>query len=168
MQQKEGREKCKQSAICLYDDVIRYSERAREICQNWLPVILENCLSKDFSTVQAATYGLGVSAEVLPAFSHYLVNSIQILVNIIVNFNRKKKKEGKIVENSISALAKIVLFHHTILNNAQQTFNYEGLKIATITDFKALMNFWLATLPVSLDQLECVVIYSQLCRFITM
>ena len=133
----------------MYDDVIRFGkENGKELCGSWLPNIIEFAGGQDITLAQSATYGVGVSAEFMgEGFAPYLQKSVGVLMYVINNLNRTKRKEAKTIENSIAALGKILQFHSNAID-------------------PKLIPFWLSTLPVSVDELECVTIYAQLCCFI--
>ena len=144
------------AALCVFDDIIEHCSddgvggSARYI-PALLPVIMGYAADPSVDVRQAAVYGLGVLCEKAPSFlnADQLQAITQALVRLIEDPHAFSEDNASASDNAVSALGKL----------CKLSASGDG-KLAA-----AALPRWLATLPLSSDKTEALVVHRQLCDF---
>ncbi|KAK5583390.1 hypothetical protein RB653_004983 [Dictyostelium firmibasis] len=145
----------KTSMICILDDLIENG--GQEAFQLYPHIVkpMMNCTAPNLnpSLVQSAVFGIGLAAENgKDFFSPFLMDSLQLINNVIVAYNQIPEKDDDIVvarDNAISAMGRII-------TNLPQHLG---------ANFPQTISLWLGYLPIQ-DDGEASSIIKSLCILI--
>ena len=141
----------RQWATCIFDDVL-------EFCgpQSWnynshiMQPLINGMQDSNAANRQAAAYGVGIAAQKGgEQWSDFVAASIDTLFQVTQVPNARGEDEVFATENACAAIAKILHFNNTKVQNAQ-----------------SVVERWLDTLPITNDEEAAPYAYSFLCELI--
>ncbi|XP_059670758.1 uncharacterized protein LOC132316268 [Cornus florida] len=165
---KRGNDKSakqKQTAFCIFNDVVQQSEEAAlKYGDFYLPFLLQACKDENPNVqqkyllslppspshmLQEAARGIGVCAEFGGAkFNPSAEEAISSLNAMIGDPDALNSNNARAYDMAVSALGKICEFHHDRINAAQ------------------VFSVWLSYLPLRNDSVEAKLVHEQLCSML--
>lgn len=137
----------KQSALCIFDDVMEFlGPLAYPYFNQMFPLAIQYVTHPDPAVRQAAVYGMGFTGQ-FPDSANYINEVLQRLVAAISQPDSKTVFASP-TDNAISSVARI------LKNNSHQI------------DAAKVFPLWLSWLPVTSDKVESIQTYSFLCDFL--
>jgi len=145
-----GRISDRQAALCVFDDLTEHlGESAAPLFQHFFPFTVQYTSDQDPRVRQAAVYGVGVAAQMIPAtVAPYIPDLLSRLSQVILSVDSRGEDYAGPTENAIAAVGKICQYH------------------SNSVDVSKVLPVWLSWLPVTVDEVESKVTYAQLCSFI--
>lgn len=141
----------RQWGMCIFDDLIEYSGPASAQYQQWfLQPLITYCKDKQPEVRQAAFYGCGVLAMFGgEQYAQTCAMLVPILVEQIMTQNAREPENLTVTENAISAVAKILKYNSSAIQNVDE-----------------VTAMWFQNLPVTEDDEEAPHVYGYLCDLI--
>lgn len=141
----------RQWAICILDDVLEFcGERSWEFKDHVIQPLVNGMRDENASNRQAAAYGVGIAAqkggEVWAEFS---AASLELLFQVTKVPNARSDEDVFATENACAAIAKILHYNNSKVQNAQQ-----------------VVESWIDTLPILNDEETAPYAYSFLAQLI--
>eukprot|EP01025_Chloroclados_australasicus_P010561 TRINITY_DN1432_c0_g2_i1.p1 TRINITY_DN1432_c0_g2~~TRINITY_DN1432_c0_g2_i1.p1 ORF type:complete len:1108 (-),score=185.74 TRINITY_DN1432_c0_g2_i1:305-3628(-) len=139
--------------VCVMDDILDYTkEAAMKYAGQFMPVLMNACVSDNPDLRQCAVFGLGLVAERHPQFyRQYHREALERVMAILMDPQASNSDNQLSTDNAISALGKIIKSHSDLLNGQH--------------DF---VGTWLGKLPIKGDAVEANVMHEQLVDMVEM
>eukprot|EP01117_Protostelium_nocturnum_P017390 TRINITY_DN7083_c0_g1_i2.p1 TRINITY_DN7083_c0_g1~~TRINITY_DN7083_c0_g1_i2.p1 ORF type:complete len:1021 (-),score=279.53 TRINITY_DN7083_c0_g1_i2:1847-4909(-) len=140
----------KQTAICIFDDLVEHlGLSSLKYFSIFLPILLPSITSAHAPLRQAAVYGAGLVAQHGGnESSQFIPELLRQLSNAITLSDAKDEFFVCPTENAICAVGKICLYQSSVVDTAK------------------ILPIWLSTLPVTEDKEESKSTYNLLCTFV--
>lgn len=141
----------RQVGVCVFDDIIEFAGASSlPLFQHFLPFVLQYIGDANPGVRQAAVYGIGVASQVGGEHMAPLIPDILKRLGVVITHQEARSEENiHPTENAIAAWGRICQFQPSATG-----------------DLAAALQAWLSFLPVTEDNIESLVTYSQLCLFI--
>jgi len=148
--QPQSRPIDRQTAICLFDDIVEYGGHdSAPLFDHFLPLAINYITDLDPGVRQAAVYGMGVFAQFGGDKITPLIPEIfNRLKHVITQTDSRSDNYIMSTENAIGSVGKLIL--------------YQGKAV----DLAIVVPLWLAWLPVKEDFIEAKITYTKLVNLV--
>ena len=141
----------RQWAICILDDVLEFcGERSWEFKDHVIQPLVNGMRDENASNRQAAAYGVGIAAQKGgDVWAEFSAASLELLFQVTKVPNARSDEDVFATENACAAIAKILHYNSSKVQNAQQ-----------------VVESWIDTLPILNDEETAPYAYSFLAQLI--
>jgi importin-5 len=141
----------RQWATCIFDDVLEFcGQQSWNYNSHIMQPLINGLRDPNAANRQAAAYGVGIAAQKGgDQWSDFVAASIDTLFQVTQFNNARGEDEVFATENACAAIAKILHFNNTKVQNAQ-----------------SVVERWIDTLPITNDEEAAPYAYSFLCELI--
>lgn len=141
----------RQWAICILDDLLEFcGPQSWEFRDHIIQPLINGMHDPNSANRQAAVYGVGIAAQKGgPAWAEFSAASLDLLFQATKVPNARSEEEAFATENACAAIAKILHYNNSKVQNAQQ-----------------VVESWIETLPILNDEETAPYAYSFLAQLI--
>jgi importin-5 len=141
----------RQWATCIFDDVLEFcGPQSWNYSSHIIQPLISGMQDSNAANRQAAAYGVGIAAQKGgDQWAEFVAASVDTLFQVTQVHNARSEDEVFATENACAAIAKILHFNNSKVQNAQ-----------------GVVERWLDTLPVTNDEEAAPYAYSFLCELV--